>query len=91
MKPKKSYLALSLADFLGMVAEMQDRSDRTAALVGAAVLDALLSQVIETRFVALSKHDAKKLYNGPLGSFSSKINLGHALGLYEKPLARIST
>jgi hypothetical protein len=62
--------------------EFQEESDRGAALVGAALLDARLERLLLAHM--LPGKVAGELVNGrnaPLGTFSARINLCYALGL----------
>lgn len=56
-----------------------------AVMVAAAVLDQTLEQAITTKFVHLNSDMRKRLYGerGPVGTFSAKIDLGFALGLFD--------
>lgn len=60
-------------------------TDRGATLIAAAILEEQLTQILYS-FLSDSK-SAKKLldgFNAPIGQFSSKIHLCHALGLIEE-------
>lgn len=67
------------------IAEIEQlNSDRAAAIVGAAIVETDLRNAIEAR---LQKVEQKFIDNffgmdGPMGSFSVKINLGYLLGIY---------
>lgn len=68
--------------FSEFLAEFQKESDRGAALVGAALLDARLERILRAHFV--EGKSAKELLEGgnaPLASFSARIKCCHALGL----------
>lgn len=68
--------------FSEFLAEFQKESDRGAALVGAALLDARLERILRSHFVAgKSANDLLDGGNAPLASFSSRIKCCHALGL----------
>ena len=57
--------------------------DRSIAIVRVASLDAVLSYVIKRKFVNLSSDEEDALFqDGPLASFSAKIKIAYALGLY---------
>ena len=65
--------------------EIEVGSDRSAAIIGAAFVEDSLQCALVSR-MRLNKQTFNALFNGPnssLGSFSSKISLGFALGLYD--------
>src|SRR5712672_3321818 len=58
------------------------QTDRGVGIIGAAYVDLVLLEAITSR---LARRDAgliKLLFEGPLQSFSSRIHLGYALGIY---------
>jgi len=62
--------------------EMQDETDRGAALVGAALLDKQLLEVLTSHL--LNKKQSKELLVGgtaPIGTFSARIKTCYCLGL----------
>ncbi len=70
-----------------IVEELEQQTDRGAAIIGAAFVESLLRQALESRLrlrTALEKRTARGLFAtmGPLSSFSAKIDLGVLLGLY---------
>jgi DNA-binding MltR family transcriptional regulator len=70
-----------------IVEELEQQTDRGAAIIGAALVESLLRQALESRMRVkspLEKRTAKRLFGtmGPLSSFSAKIDLGVLLGLY---------
>jgi hypothetical protein len=64
--------------------EIERQNDRGAAIIGAIFLEERLEHVIRERLIFRNRNIEKKLFNdlGPLSSFSSKIDLGHLLGMY---------
>lgn len=72
---------LQLGSFLN---NFNQESDRGAALSAAAVLEDRLEEIIKT-FLRDCKSSLKLLdgFNAPIGTFSSKILLAHALGLLQ--------
>jgi len=72
---------LQLGDFLN---NFNQESDRGAVLSAAAVLEDRLEEIIKT-FLRDCKSSLKLLdgFNAPIGTFSSKILLAHALGLIQ--------
>ncbi|WP_419656553.1 mannitol operon repressor [Desulfosarcina variabilis str. Montpellier] len=67
------------------IKEINEQSDRGAALIVATWLDEELRAAIKTKFVN-SDSNEKKVFegNGPLSTFSSKIEIGYSLGLLSK-------
>jgi DNA-binding MltR family transcriptional regulator len=63
--------------------EFAGASDRAAAVVAGAFLDEVLHQLLDDFFVARSVDAQKKLFrgNGPLSTFSAKIELAFSAGL----------
>ena len=72
---------LQLGAFLN---NFNQESDRGAALSAAAVLEDRLEEIIKA-FLIDGKSSLKLLdgFNAPIGTFSSKILLAHALGLLQ--------
>lgn len=70
-----------------IVDELEQQTDRGAAIIGAALVESLLRQSLESRMrlrTSSEKRTANRLFGtmGPLSSFSAKIDLGVLLGLY---------
>ena len=62
-------------------------ADRAAAIVGGTLLEAALGTAIESKFVPLDRKTERPMLfdgekNGPISTFSSRIRIGYALGLY---------
>jgi len=71
--------------FLDLIKEMGDASHRTAAIVAVAMVDDALGHALLTRLIPLGKTWIDRVFDSadaPLGTFSAKIRLGYALGLY---------
>ena len=71
-----------LVEFNEFLEDLNKESDRGAALVCGAMLDALLGKTISAFLI--EHKDMKKLLNGlnaPLGTFSSRIIMAYSLGL----------
>ncbi len=68
-----------------ILAEMNDASDRTVAIVSAAFVDNNLALAIMARFRHLSIAEQKHIFEnrGVLSDFAGKIDLGYVLGIYE--------
>jgi DNA-binding MltR family transcriptional regulator len=72
-----------------IVEELEQQTDRGAAIIGAAFVENLLRQAVESRLrgdTAIEKRAANRLFGttGPLSPFSAKIDLGLLLGLYRE-------
>ena len=69
-----------------MLEEINQQTDRGAAVIAAAALDELLDVCIQNRLLEMNRerYDALFSFERPLGSFSAKIELGMALGFYSK-------
>lgn len=83
-KSKESSSTRQYDDFCEFVNEFKEESDRAAVVLGASKLDQLLGVVLE-RFLMPCPNSSDQLFshNGPLGTFSSKIDLCHRLGLID--------
>lgn len=72
-----------------LAAEVHHETDRTAVIVGAAVVDSLLERLL---LRTLRPHAAgtDPLFDGdaPLSTFSSRINISYQLGLIDEELTR---
>ncbi len=76
--------------------DLKGQSDRGAVLIAGSLVDATVRLALQCRMIEMSAEDAASLFenaNAPLSSFSSRIKLGRALGIYgpllEKKLNRI--
>lgn len=67
------------------IKEINEQTDRGAALIVATWLDEELRAAIKTKFIN-SESNEKRVFggNGPLSTFSSKIEIGYSLGLLSK-------
>jgi heme exporter protein D len=68
-----------------ILAEVRSQTDRGAAIVAAAVLDDILRTLILARFVELSAARRDALFEGinaPLSSFSARIEVAFAAGIF---------
>lgn len=63
--------------------ELEKESDRGCALVAAAYLENEVTALLNQFFVEMNKSARKELFNfnGPVGTFSAKTKLAHAVGL----------
>jgi hypothetical protein len=69
-------------DFDSFLAEFQRESDRAAAVLGAAYLDARLEALLRAKLVAVPKFVEELLTGqGGLASFSARISVCYAVGL----------
>src|SRR5258708_40156 len=66
--------------------------DRAVVLVAATLLDQFLKTAILTRLVTLNSEEDDGLFgandNSPLSSFSARIKIGYALGIYDRQFRR---
>ncbi len=78
-----------LADFSEFVNEFKKESDRAAVILGASKLDQILGMIL-TKHLIPCPTSCDDLFenNGPLGTFSSKINMCFRLGLIDSELCR---
>lgn len=73
--------ALASGEFVGVVNDLlRNESDRTAAILAAAYLDAHLGDLLRASLVN-AKSSENLVDNGALSSFSARIDAAHALGL----------
>src|SRR5438132_1135672 len=80
--PKKPPRAEALFS-QGMVDALRAESDRAAVVLGAAFLDAQLEDLFRAKLVPFTPQDSfDNLFtsNGPLATFSARINLAFSLG-----------
>ena len=58
--------------------------DRAIALVGATNIDMTLEHAIKTHLVQLNSRENQELFgpDAPIGSFSARIKMGYAIGIY---------
>jgi hypothetical protein len=78
--------AVTEADFPELLNELINGTDRSAALVGCSILDTTLIYVMGTRMTAQTQADVERLFfsaDAPLATFSAKIRVAKALGLYQ--------
>ena len=82
-------IASELHRFLEYVVELKKESDRAAVILGAAQLDNLLEQIL-LKVLLPNPQSKDDLFNGngPLITFSAKINLTYRLGIIDAPLTR---
>jgi hypothetical protein len=70
---------------LALFKEVQNASDRIAAISATAFLDDSLGVALRARFIPMGNDWADKIFSGsgaPMNTLSSKIMVGYALGLY---------
>src|SRR4051812_2613930 len=66
-------------------ASITEETDRGAVLMAAAFLDEKLKELIQRRMVADKKVSRRAFeFNGPLGTFSSRIDFAYLIGLIPK-------
>lgn len=65
--------------------ELSNETDRGCCLVATSYLDQELERMLRKKLVGSNKHlNSLFTFNGPLGTFSSKINLSYSLGFISK-------
>ncbi|MDF7650740.1 hypothetical protein PUG42_19600 [Erwiniaceae bacterium L1_54_3] len=71
--------------------EFRGSSDRASAIVGAAFLDELLTEILKEYLVDDTIKNDKEIFSGvgPLATFSSKINMAYRLGIISKSERKI--
>jgi hypothetical protein len=72
---------------IGMGGDEREEADRTAAIVAGALLDMFLELAIRTKFIhEIDPEAANNIFrnNGPLSSFSARIAVAYALGIYDE-------
>ena len=76
-------------EFIKLVNEFKNESDRAAVILGAAKLDILLYQLL-SKFLIPNTTGNDELFDGdsPLSTFNAKINLAFRLGLIDKEFSR---
>lgn len=86
---EKSILKRQYEDFCEFVNEFKEESDRAAVVLGASKLDQMLGLVLE-RFLLPCPNMTDQLFanNGPLGTFSAKIDVCHRLGLIDSEFCK---
>ena len=72
------------AAHLAMYTAFSEADDRSAAISAAALTELAVEKAIKLRLRRLTKTEQNALFDGtaPLASFSAKIRMGYALGIY---------
>ena len=83
---KRQRQAAQRDDWDGWLNELENERPRAAAIVGAAFLDARLEELLESFFV--DDHEARRLLNGPLGNFGSRIGRPIVSASFPPPISR---
>ncbi|MEZ8821139.1 hypothetical protein AB4562_18660 [Vibrio sp. 10N.222.54.A1] len=74
-----------MVSFEEMINILQGESDRGAVLIAASTLELALEELLKARLVdSPNRKDVIFEHNGPLGTFSSKIQLSYRIGLISK-------
>ena len=70
--------------------ELEGESDRAASILAAAHFEGRLRRAILTKFVPVNKDFEQRVFTnyGPLSTFSGKIDIGFALGLYDNRIRK---
>ena len=78
-----------IKEFSSFIEEFIEESDRAAVILGVAKLDLLLYQIFQKHLVSNPGGEDKFLdSDGPLVTFSAKINLAYRLGLTDNSVTR---
>jgi len=66
-----------------VIKELENQTDRGAAIIGAALVEERLTEAIESRLLPNTiKKDKLLNETGPLGTFSAKIDMAYGLGFF---------
>ncbi len=75
----------NILGYIDFRSELGKESDRGCALLAASYLDSILEQMLKSKLIGTNKQlESLFDFNGPLGTFSSKILLSYSLGLISK-------
>lgn len=80
---------LSVDDHGMLTEELMTGTDRSSALIGCAMVDATLVMALRSRFVKMTEDEFESLFysqTAPLSSFSARIKVGRAIGIYGSKL-----
>jgi DNA-binding MltR family transcriptional regulator len=79
-----------LLNIANLVKEFEKESDRAVIIIGASRLDSILENMIKQRLVSNSSGN-DELFNqeGPISTFSAKINMAYRLGLIDNDFANL--
>jgi len=68
-------------------AHVQRESDRSAIILHASSIETCLVYLLKDKMGHLNGEEIKRLFDfeGPIGSFSNRIRMAHALGLIDRP------
>ena len=72
------------------VAHLARESDRSTIILHAALVEAMLLDRLEKLMPSLNGEEMKEVFDfeGPIGSFSNRIRLGHGLGVIDRNTKR---
>jgi DNA-binding MltR family transcriptional regulator len=88
-KTKKHDSSRLQEDFEEFISEFGSESDRAAVILGASKIDQLLGSLLERYFLpSPTSEDALFSNNGPLGTFSAKVDLSYRLGLIDAQFSK---
>jgi hypothetical protein len=80
----------TLDNYLPIIQDMESADDRTAAIVGASLVENNLVMVIMNRLRdSLDDTEIKRLFDdrgAVLGTFANRVDIGFGLNLYDKPV-----
>jgi hypothetical protein len=72
-------------DYTKIAVELSQGSDRASAIVGGSILENSLTDILNSHFQTMDPSDVEDLFykpTAPLQTFSAKIIIGHAVGIY---------
>jgi DNA-binding MltR family transcriptional regulator len=71
-----------------MAQNLKNESDRAMVVIAGSLLEDTLREMIKTKFIKIEPQELKELrifnFDGPVGSFSTKITMAYALGIIEE-------
>jgi len=80
---------LQQEDLPALAEELLNGNDRSAALIGCAMIETALLSAITSRFISMEESEYEALFfspTAPLSNFSSRIKLGRAIAIYGSQL-----
>jgi hypothetical protein len=83
MATKLSRQIPSLEEYREISKEILNGSDRSVAIILAAEVERFLEFAILSKLTNINDHDKLVGHDGPLATFSRKIHIGYAMGLYD--------
>lgn len=71
-------------------AHISQESDRAAIIVNAAMVERFVLECLKKKMPSANEEEKQRIFNfeGPCGSFSNRIRLAHALGIFDRQTKR---